>query len=201
MPSIKKETPNTTLETKKRGRPTGSKNKPKVTPIKRGRPVSSTNKPKEVAPAKRGRPAGSPNKTKIIPTIHIEPTILDIPVTKKSKREQPIGSTNIHQSEVPKIPYTMEPIRGFKEIMEKFGDKGYMIYQVSVTSMELKAEDMSKAVQKYVDAYSVLPTRAILNERNEKLLSYLNAQVPDIEVGLVTGGTALWELQFQSPKE
>ena len=83
--------------------------------------------------------------------------------------------------------------------MDKFGNKGYTIYQVSATSMELKAEDMPKAVQKYVDHYDTLPTRAILHERNEKLLPYLTAQVPNIEVGLTVGGTALWEILFQVP--
>ena len=64
---------------KKRGRPAGSKNKPKdtatevtETPKKRGRPAGSKNKPKDVSPTteltetpkKRGRPAGSKNKPK-----------------------------------------------------------------------------------------------------------------------------------------
>ena len=63
---------------KKRGRPAGSKNKPKDVvpdaPKKRGRPAGSKNKPKDVAPAtetpkKRGRPTGSKNKPKT-PTQH-----------------------------------------------------------------------------------------------------------------------------------
>jgi hypothetical protein len=61
---------------KKRGRPAGSKNKPKdvapatevtETPKKRGRPAGSKNKPKVSAPdapKKRGRPTGSKNKSK-----------------------------------------------------------------------------------------------------------------------------------------
>jgi len=64
---------------KKRGRPKGSKNKPKDhlpentdTPKKRGRPVGSKNKPKDTdvskdiseTPKKRGRPVGSKNKPK-----------------------------------------------------------------------------------------------------------------------------------------
>ena len=61
---------------KKRGRPAGSKNKPKdiapatevtETPKKRGRPAGSKNKPKlsaPDAPKKRGRPTGSKNKSK-----------------------------------------------------------------------------------------------------------------------------------------
>jgi hypothetical protein len=64
---------------KKRGRPKGSKNKPKDdlpeitdTPKKRGRPAGSKNKPKDTdvskdiseTPKKRGRPAGSKNKPK-----------------------------------------------------------------------------------------------------------------------------------------
>ena len=57
---------------KKRGRPKGSKNKPKDTPTevptepkKRGRPKGSKNKPKDTPtqPKKRGRPKGSKNKT------------------------------------------------------------------------------------------------------------------------------------------
>lgn len=64
---------------KKRGRPKGSKNKPKddlpeitATPKKRGRPAGSKNKPKDTdvskditnTPKKRGRPKGSKNKPK-----------------------------------------------------------------------------------------------------------------------------------------
>jgi len=135
-----------------------------------------------------GRPRGSKNKPKEI--IEVEPT---------KKRGRPVGSKTVHQTDIPKVEYTLEPIRNFMEIMKTFGDKGYMIYQVSATSMELKAEDMPKAVQKYVELYGVLPTRVILHERNEKLLPYLNAEVPNIEAGLVIGGTALWELQFQAP--
>lgn len=55
---------------KKRGRPPGSKNKPKVeetpAPKRRGRPPGSKNKPKVEAPLKkRGRPPGSKNKPKV----------------------------------------------------------------------------------------------------------------------------------------
>jgi len=206
MPGTKKETSNATLAPKKRGRPAGSKNKAKVTPVKRGRPVGSTNKPKEVAPAKRGRPVGSTNKTKVvaqkpkvIPSVPIEPTTIGTPITQKPNRGRPVGSKNTHQPDIPKVAYTLEPIRGFMEIMQKSRDKGYMIYQVSATSMELTAEDMPKAVQKYKDAYGQLPKLVILHERNEKLLSYLNAQVPNIVVGLTMGGTALWEIKLQVP--
>jgi len=188
MPRTKKETSDATLVPKKRGRPAGSKNKPKVTPVKHGRPVGSHNKAKAVA-----------QKPKVVPSVPTEPTTLDVPVPKTSKRGRPVGSKNIPQPDVPKVEYTLEPIRGFRAIMDKFGNKGYTIYQVSATSMELKAEDMPKAVQKYVDNCGKLPTRAILHERNEKLLPYLNAEAPDIEVGLVTGGTALWEIEFQVP--
>ncbi len=83
---------------KKRGRPKGSKNKPKDTiqevptePKKRGRPKGSKNKvkdpPLEVTPPskKRGRPKGSKNKTKDTPTEgHTEP----------KKRGRPKGSKN-----------------------------------------------------------------------------------------------------------
>jgi len=199
MLHTQKETSDATLMLKKRGRPVGSKNKPKIASIKRGRPVGSTNKPKESTKAKRGRPVGSLNKTKAIPAVPTKPTTIDIPVTQKSTRGRSVGSKNIHQSDVPQVAYTLEPIHGFNDLLHKWGDNGYMTYQVSATSMELKAEDMPKAVQKYVDRYGILPTRAILHERNEKLLPYLNAQVPDIEVGLTMGGTALWEIQFQIP--
>ena len=67
------------VPSKKRGRPKGSKNKPKddipadvpAEPKKRGRPKGSSNKPKDDIPAdvpaepkKRGRPKGSKNKPK-----------------------------------------------------------------------------------------------------------------------------------------
>jgi len=188
MLRTKKETSDATLAPKKRGRPAGSKNKPKATPVKRGRPVGSHNKTKAVA-----------QKPKVVPSVPTPPITLDVPVPKTSKRGRPIGAKNIPQPDVPKVAYTLEPIRGFMEIMQKFGDKGYMVYQVSATSMELQAEDMPKAVQKYMDSFGKLPTRVILHERNEKLLPYLNAEVPDVTVGLVTGGTSLWEMRLQVP--
>jgi len=207
MLRTKKEASGAKVAPKKRGRPAGSKNKSKVTPVKRGRPVGSTNKPKEVAPVKKhGRPVGSSNKTKavaqkpeVVPSAPVEDTPMGVPIPKKPNRGRPVGSKNIHQPDIPKVDYALEPIRGFTEIMKEFGDKGYTIYQVSATSMELTAEDMPKAVQKYVDHCGKLPTRAILNERNEKLLPYLNAAAPDITIGLTKGGTALWEIQFQTP--
>ena len=56
---------------RKRGRPKGSKNKPKVeatTPKKRGRPKGSKNKPKkETQVKKRGRPRVKPVQTKVFP--------------------------------------------------------------------------------------------------------------------------------------
>lgn len=87
---------------KKRGRPVGSKNKPKDdlpeitdTPKKRGRPVGSKNKPKEsdvskdiTVPKKRGRPAGSKNKNPKDVSTATE-------VTKTpNKRGRPLGSKN-----------------------------------------------------------------------------------------------------------
>jgi len=78
---------------KKRGRPAGSKNKPKDVvpdaPKKRGRPAGSKNKPKDVAPAtetpkKRGRPTGSKNKPK-----HVSPA-----TETPKKRGRPTGSKN-----------------------------------------------------------------------------------------------------------
>ena len=87
---------------KKRGRPAGSKNKPKdtatevtETPKKRGRPAGSKTKPKDVAPAtedtetpkKRGRPVGSKNKPKdVSPTTELTET--------PKKRGRPTGSKN-----------------------------------------------------------------------------------------------------------
>jgi len=198
-----KETSNTTLTPKKRGRPAGSKNKPKAQAIKRGRPVGSTNKPKESTIVKRGRPAGNHTKPKVavkaVKTAPTKPTTLDTLAPTTSRRKQPITPRNTTQLDLPKVEYTLEPILGFKEIIKKFGDKGYMVYQVSNKSMELKAEDMAKAIQKYKDKYRQLPTRAILNEHNEKLLPYLNAEVPNIEIGLAVGGTASWEIQLQVP--
>jgi len=188
MPRTKKETSDATLAPKKRGRPAGSKNKPKATPVKRGRPVGSTNKTKVVA-----------QKPEVIPSVPTEPTTIGTPIPKKPNRGRPVGSKNTHQPDIPKVAYTLEPIRGFMEIMQKFGNKGYMVYQVSATSMELQAEDMPKAVQKYMDSFGKLPTRVILHERNEKLLPYLNAEVPNVTVGLVTGGTSLWEMRLQVP--
>jgi hypothetical protein len=88
---------------KKRGRPAGSKNKPKDvapptqvtdTPKKRGRPAGSKNKPKDVAPAtavvtdspkKRGRPAGSKNKPKPADT-PTKPSRSPPKHTRKSKK-------------------------------------------------------------------------------------------------------------------
>ena len=207
MPRTKKEASSAKVAPKKQGRPAGSKNKSKVTPVKRGRPVGSTNKPKEVAPAKkRGRPVGSSNKAKavaqkpkVVSSAPVEDTHMGISIPKNPNRGRPVGSKNTPQSDVPRVAYTLEPIHGFKEIMGEFGDKGYMIYQVSATSMELTAEDMPKAIQKYKNAYGKLPTRVILNEKNEKLLPYLNAQVLNIIVGLTMGGTAMWEMKLQVP--
>ena len=209
MLRTKKEASGAKVAPKKRGRPAGSKNKSKVTPVKRGRPVGSTNKPKEVAPAKkRGRPVGSSNKAKavaqkpkVVSSAPVEDTPMGVPIPKKPNRGRPVGSKNTPQSDVPRVAYTLEPIRSFMEIMTKWGGLGYMVYQVSATSMELQAEDMPKAVQKYVNHCGKLPTRAILHERNEKLLPYLNAQAPDMEIGLVMGGTALWEMKLQVPKQ
>ena len=124
---------------------------------------------------------------------------MGISIPKNPNRGRPVGSKNTTQPDVPSVAYTLEPIRGFMEITKKTVDKGYMIYQVSATSMELTAEDMPKAVQKYKDAYGQLPKLVVLHERNEKLIPYLNAAVPDIEIGLTMGGTALWEVKLLTP--
>jgi len=99
---------------KKRGRPAGSKNKPKdiapatevtETPKKRGRPAGSKNKPKDVAPApevtetpkKRGRPAGSKNKPKdVAPATEVTET--------PKKRGRPAGSKNKPKLSAPDAP-------------------------------------------------------------------------------------------------
>ena len=83
-----------TKTTKKRGRPVGSKNKPKApteAPKKRGRPVGSKNKIKDEptetptkTTKKRGRPVGSKNKAEI------------------SKRGRRPGSKNRHASKTKK---------------------------------------------------------------------------------------------------
>jgi len=86
---------------KKRGRPKGSKNKPKDTltepptePKKRGRPKGSKNKPKDTPTEpptelkKRGRPKGSKNKVK-------DPQV-EVPTPPK-KRGRPKGSKNKSQ--------------------------------------------------------------------------------------------------------
>ena len=75
--------------------------------------------------------------------------------------------------------------------------KGYISYS-NILSMELLPEDMEKVVEKFHNAFSVMPIRAILNYNNEKLLPYLYAQVPNLECGLVPG-TATWEIKFQVP--
>jgi len=86
---------------KKRGRPKGSKNKPKddisidvpAEHKKRGRPKGSTNKSKDdisadvsAEPKKRGRPKGSTNKSK-------DDISADVPAEPK-KRGRPKGSKN-----------------------------------------------------------------------------------------------------------
>jgi len=85
----------------KRGRPKGSKNKPKVVaeaaaPKKRGRPKGSKNKPKVVevvatAPKKRGRPKGSKNKSKTSNGMSASNGAAD---PAKRKRGRPKGSKN-----------------------------------------------------------------------------------------------------------
>ena len=154
-----------------RGRPKGSKNKIKTQTV-------------EVATKKRGRPSGSKNKTTAV-----EPTIT---AEASTKRGRPVGSIN-----VPKVDHVPEPIRGFQEVMAAFGLKAYLNYS-NIIKMELLPEDMEKAVEKYRNKFHVMPTRAILNYKNEKLLPYLHAQISDIDCGLVPS-TATWEIKFQYP--
>lgn len=154
-----------------RGRPKGSKNKIKTQTV-------------EVATKKRGRPSGSKNKTTVV-----EPTIT---AEVSTKRGRPVGSIN-----VPKVDHVPEPIRGFQEVMAAFGLKAYLNYS-NIIKMELLPEDMGKAIEKYQNKFHVIPTRAILNYKNEKLLPYLYAQAPEIDCGLVLS-TATWEIKFQYP--
>ena len=64
--------------------------------------------------------------------------------------------------------------------------------------MQLKPDDITKAIEKYHAGFSQMPRRVLLHERNKHLLPYLYAQVPDLEVGLVLN-TALWEINLQIP--
>tara|TARA_R110002020_G_scaffold461438_1_gene680373 strand:- start:276 stop:692 length:417 start_codon:yes stop_codon:yes gene_type:complete len=134
----------------------------------KGRPKGSKNKPKEViAEKKRGRPAGSKNTPKVI-----------LPPTAES---------------------TVEPIHGFQDVMRAFGEQPYMAY-CNIPDMELKPDDMPKAVERYHTKFAQLPKRIILHERNEHLLPYLYAHVPELEAGL-TRSTAIWEMKLQIPRE
>ena len=155
-----------------RGRPKGSKNKVKAQTV-------------EVISTKRGRSPGSKNKV-------VEPIATVEAPTKQPKRGRPLGSVN-----VPKADYVPEPIRGFQEVIAAFGMKGYFSY-CNIPKMELLPEDMEKAVAKFRNSFSKVPTRAILHYNNEKLLPYLYAQVPNLECGLVPS-TATWEIKFQYP--
>lgn len=132
----------------------------------KGRPKGSKNKPKEVvAEKKRGRPAGSKNTPKVV-----------LP---------------------PKAEGTVEPIHGFQEVTKAFGLTEYLNY-ANIPDMELKPDDMGKAVERYHERFSTLPKRVVIHERNEHLLPYLYSHVPDIEAGLVLS-TAIWEMKFQIP--
>lgn len=71
-----------------RGRPLGSKNKPKANaPKKRGRPLGSKNKPKANAIKKRGRLKGSKNKPKT--QASIKPAVLTVVALEKRGRGRP----------------------------------------------------------------------------------------------------------------
>ena len=91
----------------------------------------------------------------------------------------------------------MEPIIGFQRVMQTFGELSYSIYS-NILDMELKPDDMSKAIEQYHKRFAVLPKRIILHERNQHLLPYLYAHVPDVEMGL-TRTTAIWEMKLQIP--
>jgi len=135
----------------------------------RGRPTGSKNKVKEKKG--RGRPAGSKNK--------------------EAKTSEP----RVH---VPAVHDFEEPLRGFQAISKEFGLRELTGYYNTV-KLELAKEDIPKAVEKYSNRFNKLPTKAILNSRNEKLLQYLHALVPNIRCGLADS-TALWEITFQVPE-
>ena len=132
----------------------------------------------------RGRPVGSKNKSK---EIKVEP--------EKKKLGRPTGSKNAILP--PKAEGTVEPIYGFQEVVKAFGYGEYINY-ANIPDMELKPDDMAKAVERYHERFSLLPTRVVIHERNEHLLPYLYSHVPDIEAGLVLS-TAIWEMKFQIP--
>jgi len=131
----------------------------------KGRPKGSKNKPKEVVEKKRGRPIGSTNA----PKVTLPPT----------------------------ADYMIEPIYGFQEVMKAFGEHSYMNH-CNTVDMQLKPDDITKAIEKYHTGFAQMPRRVLLHERNKHLLPYLYAQVPDLEVGLVLN-TALWEINLQIP--
>jgi hypothetical protein len=131
----------------------------------------------------KGRPKGSKNKPKEV-----------TPEPDTKKRGRPSGSKNIVLP--PKAEGTVEPIVGFQNVTHAFGERGYAIY-CNIPDMELKPDDMPKAVEGYHARYSVLPQRIIIHERNKHLLPYLYAQIPDVEVGLANA--AIWELKLQVP--
>ena len=137
----------------------------------------------------KGRPKGSKNKS--------EKEKVEEKVAKPG-RGRSTGSKNLPKAPLPptvdKVP---EPIRGFQEVTKSFGEKSY-ISHVNIPKMELLPDDMLKAIEKYQNKFNINPKRIILNERNEKLLPYLYAQIPGLECGLA-GGTALWEIKLQVP--
>ena len=90
-----------------------------------------------------------------------------------------------------------EPVRGFTNIIEKFGYVSYSGYS-NIQRRSLVTADIVEAVDKFKTQYKTLPTRAILNTRNENLLPYLHTLVPNIECGLADS-TALWEVRLQIP--
>ena len=110
--SLSNEVPKEVPASRKRGRPLGSKNKPKVpkevpASRKRGRPLGSKNKPKvpkEVpASRKRGRPLGSKNKPKVPK---------EVPASRK--RGRPLGSKN-----KPKVPKEVPAPAGWEPIQNE----------------------------------------------------------------------------------
>ena len=142
---------------KKRGRPTGSKNKSKdvapttqvtETPKKRGRPTGSKNKSKDVAPTtqvtdtpkKRGRPAGSKNKPKdVAPATQVTDT--------PKKRGRPAGSKNKPKDVAPATQVTDTPK---KRSPDKHTRKSKRSMAAAIT--------IQRYARRYINEYHVLLT-------------------------------------------
>jgi len=125
----------------RRGRPPGSKNKPKIAdgaiaelPKRRGRPPGSTNKPKIAdgaiaeLPKRRGRPPGSTNKPKIA-----DGAIAELP----KRRGRPPGSKNKSNVGDPTATKAAKPVSGGTSMMDALLD--YMKAKPNAVFAEAKA--------------------------------------------------------------